>query len=408
MTVVFTRIKITGKTVFEKLFGWFPFFRPLHMHVPLREVFLKKKRTFITIFALATSALFLIDSFALSYQMVAIIVQNFNNYYAYDVEVVLTQPTDISYISSFMQVNGTDITHSELFVSLYPQIYKDGKFLNWVELRCYQENSTMRNYHVIKGSSKSKNDLTPSTILIGQTIASKYDIELGDKLTFGMANYSVTVKGLVGELIDTSLLWTLEAFQQSNISFLFGMQNDQVNGIVFNIAPDTDVEKLREIFQENFDISSWTLSKTAKAATLAMMEAFLGFLSMFILVGLAIAVIFSFNSMYIAFTDRQMDFISFKAMGIKPRFLRKMVFWENAILVVIGMFITIPLGMAFYSWSIDYMIGTRFYMPKTIPWWHWIIILALMLVSLFLATWRLMRRYNKMYLPDVLRQTVFS
>lgn len=408
MSVAFTRIKITGKTLFEKLFGWIPLFKPLHMHIPVREVFLKKKRTLITIFALATSAIFLIDSFALSYQMVAIVLNNFNKYNSYDVELMFTQPTEISDISAFLHTNGTGVTHHEFFISIYPQIYKDGEFLNWIELRAYQENSTIRHYHVIKGSVKSKADLTPDSIIIGQTIASKYDINVGDTLMIGGANHTLSVQGLVGELIDTSLLWTLESFRQSNIGAFYGITASQVNGLVLKVSKDTDLEQLHRLFQENFGISYWSISDDAKEAMLRLMEATLEFQVVFILVGLAIAVIFSFNSMYLAFTDRQMDFVSFKAMGIKTKILRKMIFWENAILVVVSMFVIIPIGSFFYAWSIDYMLGERFYIPKTIPWWHWIIVFLLLLLSLFLATWRLIRRYKKMFLPDVLRQTNFS
>ncbi|NPE09474.1 MAG: ABC transporter permease [Asgard group archaeon] len=105
MTATFTRIKTKGKSVSEKLLGWFPIFKPIHMAVPLREIFMKKKKTIITIFALTTSMVFLVDSLAMEYNMYDIMRSNFTEFNTYDVQIHLETPESIEKILSFIFKN---------------------------------------------------------------------------------------------------------------------------------------------------------------------------------------------------------------------------------------------------------------------------------------------------------------
>ena len=89
MSATFTRIKTTGKSIIEKIFGWIPLFKPIHMLVPLREVFMNKKKTLITILALTTSMIFLVNSIALEWNMYDIMVNNFQEYNTYDLQLKL-------------------------------------------------------------------------------------------------------------------------------------------------------------------------------------------------------------------------------------------------------------------------------------------------------------------------------
>ncbi|MHA1815255.1 MAG: FtsX-like permease family protein, partial [Candidatus Heimdallarchaeaceae archaeon] len=133
--------------------------------------------------------------------------------------------------------------------------------------------------------------------------------------------------------------------------------------------------------------------------------AMLGIMMLFLGIGILIGVMFSFQSMYMAFVDRHQDFLSFKAMGTKTKYLRNMIFWENAILSTISLILTIPIGYLTYVWSMDYIMGDSFYMPTTIPGYAWPIALLISLFSILLATLRLMRKIKKMNLADELRQS---
>jgi len=301
MTATFTRIKKTGKSAAEKLLGWIPLFKPIHMTVPLREVFMKKKKTLISIFALTTSMIFLVNSVALEYNMYAVMMNNFNVYHTYDVQVELETPVPVQMIENFMKNDSIkpleDITRSEIFIDIFTKISFQDEFLGWAQLYCYQENSTLRSYNVIKGDSTEKSDLNSQEILLGNSIAGKYNLSLGDKIDLGiLGNLSVEISGLVGELIDYSVLWTYESFQESNISSYFGMPKGYVNGILFTVKDDTDLKELRQVFEENLEINTWIESEVALHSTMVLMESMMAIMSILLVIGIVIGVLFSFQS----------------------------------------------------------------------------------------------------------------
>ena len=249
MSTVFTRIKTTGKSVSERMLGWIPLFKSIHMVVPLREVFLKKRKSLITIFALITSMIFLVSSLAMVSNIFAVMTNNFEEYNAYDVQVVFETPVSINNIKNFMEESNPevldDVNHYEVFVSIYTKIIHNNELLSWTEFECYQQNSSLRNFNVIKGEFEQNSDLDNETVLLGNTIAGKYDIKIGDEIEIGiLGNYSVTVIGLVGELIDYAVLWTYESFQESNANLFFGIPNNWVNGVIFTVNDGADLQEI--------------------------------------------------------------------------------------------------------------------------------------------------------------------
>ena len=165
-----------------------------------------------------------------------------------------------------------DINHYEVYVGIYTKIIHNNELLSWTELSCYQENSTLRNFNVIKGEFEKNSDLTNGSVLLGNTIAGKYDIEIGDEIEIGiLGNYSVTVTGLVGELIDYAVLWTYESFQESNANHFFGIPDNWVNGIIFTFNDGADLQAIRAEFDDRFDIAMWTESEKVRESVLLVL-----------------------------------------------------------------------------------------------------------------------------------------
>jgi len=410
MHMVFNRIKITSKTFSEKIFGWIPIFRSIHMYIPLREIFLRKKRTIFTILALTTSMIMLINSAAMEYNAYAQITDNFDKYNKADVEIVLENPIPISDINGFMSNQSNElISHSEVYLDLYTKITYRDEFLTWTELQCFQSNSTLRIFNVIEGDGENKTNLNSNKILLGQSLAGKYDINVNDQIEIGQTeNFSVQVGGFIGEMIDFNVLWTLEAFETGNISAYYNIPKGYVNGILLDVTDGANMTELRHIFEDHFQISQWTISETSRNSVMTLMNTMLGILLLFLLIGIGIGVMFSFSSMYLAFIDREDDFLALKAMGTKNKYMRRIIFWENVFLSGFSLILTVPLGYLTYRWSLNYMIGDKYYIPLTIPWFIWILVFILSMFSIGLATSRLMRKIKKMNLPDELRQRMIS
>ena len=410
MSAVFNRITATGKGLLEKLFGWLPMFNKIRGYIPLREIFLRKKKTVVTVLALSTSMLILINSVAMVYNMQAQIDDNYNTFHQEDIKIVFQSPVAVDNITHFMNNDAKEkVEYFELYIDLYTKLTHEGEFLTWTELECYQKNSTLRNFNIIEGDIENKKALDEGKILLGNSIAGKYDIEINDEIEIGLiANYSVKVAGKVGELIDFNALWTIEAFHSSNVSAYFGMQSGYVNGILLKISEDTDVKDLRKFIEQHYELDKWEEAETAKNAVSTMMNTIMSMLIAFVLVGVLIGFTFSFSSMYISFIDRESDFLALKAMGAEKKHIRSIIFWENALLSLFSLIITIPLGSLMFRWSIEYMMGDKFYFPTTIPLVIWLMVFGLSLISIAFATRKLSKKIDNLDLANELRQRTIN
>ncbi|MCF2138761.1 MAG: ABC transporter permease [Candidatus Lokiarchaeota archaeon] len=410
MSAVFNRIKSIKSTVSEKFFSWIPIFHPLHMRIPIREIFLRKRKSIITILAISTSMIMMINSLAMVSNMFTGINRNFTEYNTADYQVILETPIPVSEITDFMNsLPSNTIDHYEAKITLYSPLYFENDSKGALIIECYQENSTLRNVHIIQGSINSIKDTTPNEIIMGSGIADKFGITLGDTIQIGLfENISVKVVGLVGELIDYSAFWSIEAFQSNNISTKFGLLPNYVNGFIFNPHAGVDITSLRAQIENNFSVAQWVNAKQSQQSILTLMQSMMSLLFLFILIGMFIGIFFSFNTMYMGFISRENDFLAFKAMGTNPRYFTKMIFWENAILSVFSLIITVPVGYYVYWRSMDYLLGNRYYMPLSIPWYTWPLALLLSFISIWMATLRLTKRIRKMNLADELRSQMVS
>ncbi|RLI63864.1 MAG: hypothetical protein DRO88_08785, partial [Promethearchaeia archaeon] len=410
MSAVFNRIKSVKSTLSEKFLSWNPLFHPIHMRIPIREIFLRKRKSLITVLAITTSMIMMVNSLAMVANIYTGIDNNYSVYNKADYNVILQNPIPQSNISQFIQsLPDEPISDYEMKLSVYSPLYFENESKGTLIIECYQENSTLRNVNVVKGSINSLKQTTPNSILLGGAIAEKYGISVGDKIQIGLFdNITVEVVGLVGEMIDYSAFWSIEAFYSENISTKFGIMPNMVNGFMFDLKTDVNVTEIRNQIESNLSVAQWADVKQARQSVMSLMQSMMSILILFIMVGMFIGVLFSFNTMYMGLISRESDFLAFKAMGTNPRYFSKMIFWENAILSLFSLILTIPVGYYAYWQSMDYLMGDRFYMPLSIPWYTWPAVLLLSLVSIGLATRRLTKRIRKLDLANELRTRMVS
>ena len=410
MSAIFNRIKATKSTHSERLFSWLPGFRSIHMKVPIREIFLRKRKSAITILAITTSMIMLITSIAMIGNMFGALNKNFEVYNTAEYRILFENPVPSANISYFMNDLPADtIDHYEITIKVYSNLNIDGESKGGFVIECYQANSTFRNLNVVEGGITDKKSLNSTSIFLGTAVTSKSEIMLGEKIQIGLVdNFTVEVVGVVGEFMDHSGYWTIEAFNSNNNSYHFGLPTNYINGLLFNPGEDVDMVELRETIGAEFPIAQWIDAKQSQQSMMSLIQSMMSLLILFIIVGMLIGVLFSFNTMYMGFISRENDFLAFKAMGTNPRYFSKMIFWENAILSLFSLIVTIPVGYFVYWQSMNYMMGDSFYVPLSIPWYTWPAVLGLSFISIGLATRKLTKRIRKMNLADELRSRMVS
>lgn len=413
MVAPYSKSQLGSEPILEKILKKMKILRRFSTKIPLRTVFMNKKRSFSTVVAVATSMIILVAAGSMIFDLVYTMDQNFTNYEKNDVNVYLQQPISESSIKGFMQ-NIDGIASVEGYIGT--QVFISGFDHDNVRvpLHAYHENSTLRNYHIVKGNTELEmSDLDKNSILIGSELAEEHGISVGDVLTvnFDPLNiFDLEIVGITGELFDTALLWTIESLQENTLSVQGISTSENVTGFVFkfdNGISDERITEIKSIIVNHFYPYVYSETNEMLVTIESMMEAMMGLLIFIGLLGLTALILFTFSSMSLAMMDREMEFLALKAMGSRRRVLLKVIFLENVLYGIFGLIIGIPLSLALLQPSFDYLIDGM-YMPVYVPPELWIIVISSIIFCVFLSTALLALRTWRSSLPDMLHNRGIS
>ncbi|MFX0172601.1 MAG: FtsX-like permease family protein [Candidatus Hodarchaeota archaeon] len=413
MVAPYSKSQLGKEPILEKILQPFRIFKRLSTKVPLRTVFMNKKRSLSTIIAVATSMIILVAAGSMIFDLVYSMDQNFTHYEKHDVNVYLQKPIPEWSIKSKVQdIQGIAAVEGYIGTQVFISDFDHEEVR--VPLHAFHENSTLREYHIIKGNKNLEmSDLGKNTILIGSELAEKHGIKVGDILTvtFDPFNiFSLEIVGVTGELFDTALLWTIEGLQE-NTAFVQGIATfENVTGFVFRFddgVTETRVAEIKSQIVNQFYPYVYSETKEMLVTIESMLEAIMGLLLFVGLLGLMALILFTFSSMSLAMMDREMEFLALKAMGSKRRTILKVIFLENALYGAFGLIIGIPLSLALLEPSFDYLIEGM-YMPVYVPLELWLIVISSIIFCVFLSTVLLAWRTWRSSLPDMLHHRGIS
>ncbi|MFX1517183.1 MAG: ABC transporter permease [Promethearchaeota archaeon] len=359
---------------------------------------MNKRRSLSTAMVVAASMVILVVSSSLFYDYVYALNQNYDHYEKYDVKVLLARPLAEANIKNWIQQNIPDIAEVEGFI--HTSVWIENQR---VPLQAFHQNSSLREYNVIKGENK----LNESKILMGSNLAKDLEKKLGDKISFSFdlqTNVSVEIAGITGEIAENTIFWTIEGIQQSIVDIQQIGIPENITAFVFNFDETTSTSAKTEIkllIQENFRPFAYLDSSEVKQTVMELLSMFMQILVLVALLGLATLVLFTFSSMSLAMMEREMEFMALRAMGAKRITILKIIFTENLIYGVFGFLIGVPLSIALLKPTYDFVMPDL-YLPAVVPIELWsfvfIIIGLCVLCSTTLIAWRIWRSS----LPDML------
>ena len=401
MTSTYTRVALNRRPVLERVLKKVPGFKGILASVPLRETFMNKKRSSLTIIAIAVSTIILVVSGAMMVDILLGVQTDYTVYNTYDGKVVMSSFEPWSSVSATLKDKlGNNIT-AEPYLFLPLDVYSGSNYLSNQPIEVINRSSSMRDFHIIEGGAPVENS---NEILVGEVSARDWNVSVGSTLTLkiGELNQSVNVKvsGIVGELIDTDLYTYFDVLDTT-----LHLPTTYVNGFLFDVTNNNDqtFSSVEDVIYQNFNVIQLENAQSTFETTMGLFEVFVEFLSMFMVIGMAMVVVFTFNTIYVSYSDREMEYLALRAQGMKRRSLLKVLGIETIILGIVGFVISIPLSYVASVWALDYMMGKNYYIQVFIPDWMWIGLFVLTMGSVILASILVARRVNKAKLPDVLR-----
>ncbi|UCE13172.1 MAG: FtsX-like permease family protein [Candidatus Heimdallarchaeota archaeon] len=380
--------------VLERIMRPFGIFKRLTSKIPLRSVFMNKRRSLSTAMVVSASMVILVISASLFYDYVYALEKNYAFYEKYDAKVLLPSPYEEIDIIEWIQQNTPGIAEVEGF--LYTTVWVANQR---VPLQAFHQNSSLRDYNVIAG----KKALTEEKLLIGDNLAKDLEIKLGDDITLSFdlqTNITVEVAGITGEIAENTLLWTIEGIQQS----IPGAHPGNITAFVieFNETVSTaEKAHIKQLIQEQFHPYVYVDSTEAKETILELLSMFMQILVLVAILGLATLVLFTFSSMSLAMMEREMEFLALRSLGATRRSILFVIFTENLIYGLFGFLIGVPLSLALLEPTYNYILPDL-YLPAVVPWELWIFIVGIISVCVFLATSLIAWRTWRSSLPDML------
>lgn len=385
------------KPLVERLVDRFGRKKSIMARIPLRNLSRHKVRTCVTVIALAFSLILVFVCLAMALGFSQPLHKNYDEYELWDLKATFSEGMDTDSVTSILDSSAMDGIEGEPHLDNFLPVLH-GKDMEFVHIQAFSENSKLRNFNVIEG----KKDFGKG-ILAGSIMASDLDLKVGSKVTFvvGINTTTLTITGITGELLDDSFLMTLE---QAKV--LFGTEN-LVNALVVDIG-SMSRDSAEALLRENFPIASFSYTEDLIFGMETLLEGMISMFFIFIGFGMIAEILFISTTIVLNILDREMEFISLRAMGANPGRIRRMIVNESMLLLLGGLIVGLPL--AFYStqWAMRVIAQDLMYYELEIGPLVYILTALLALISTALASFISSRHIIKQKLVDSIRQRTIA
>ena len=397
LTSQYNTAVFSHKPIVERLLDLFGKHKNILARVPLRNLSRHRIRTGVTVVALAFSMILVFATIALANSFTKPIEDNYDRYEKWDLQAALVDYHPRGTVErSLGNISGDGIT-AEPAVRDFVAVRRDDRLV-FARVQAFSENSTLRSFHVIEG----RND-PDSGILVGSILAKDLGLEPGGEVTLVVGNATSTVRiaGITGELMDDSFLMTLAQAD----SYLY--TGGSVNSVLISMG-DSSREDIERSVHAELPVASFSYTEDVITGMESLMRSLLMVFFIFIAFGVIAEVLFISTTVVLSILDREMEFISLRAMGADPGRIRRMVVSESLFLLVLGLIIGLPLGALTSQWTFEYLMAELMYFDITIDPAAYIYTSLIAVAATVLSSFISARHITKQKLADTIRNKMIS
>jgi putative ABC transport system permease protein len=385
------------KPLLERLFEKFPGQRTILSRVPLRNLFRHRSRTILTVIAISVSMVLVFASLGMTINFLQPLQRNYSNYEKWGLMVTLNGYQNETQTLSKLSSPSMSVLKGEAMIDDYAGI-ETSTGVQFVHVQAFEKNSSLRSFNVIRGNA----DLT-NGVLVGSILAKKQSLKVGDTLTFIVANRTSQTKvvGITGELIDDSVLMTLGT--ATNLLYTGGT----VNALIMDTGALSD-SQIESVVRSNFSVASFVFTTNVLNGIATLLSGVVALMSMFIIFGVVAEVLFISSTMVLNVIERDLEFISLRAMGADPRRILRMVTNEIGILLVPGIIIGLILGVFATQWIIGAIVQNLMYYNIVVGPTTYVVTAIIAALAAYLAAYISARHITKLKLVDTIRQRMLT
>ena len=396
MTSQYLTQSFSKKPLLERLFERLPGQKSILSRIPVRNLFRHRRRTTVTVVAIAVSMIIVFASLGLTLNFLQPLQRNYSQYEKWGLEVTLAGYQNETQILSRLASPSMAGFQGEAMIDSYVGIETNAG-VQFVHVQAFEGNTTLRSFNVISGSADLKDG-----VLVGSILAAKQGIKVGDALTFVVGNQTnqAQVVGITGELVDDSVLMTLGT--AANLLHTGG-----VNAIIMDTRALSQ-SQVESVVRSNFDVTTFVYTSDVLNGLTSLLNAIVALMSIMIVFGVVAEVLFISSAVVLNITERDSEFISLRAIGADPKRILRMVINENMILLVPALVMGLVAGGFATQWITAAIVSGLMTYSLTAGATTYVLTAVIAIVSVYLAAYLSARHITRQKLVDNIRQRMLT
>ncbi len=337
----------------------FEYVKPLWLRISffskltIRNIFLYKKRTAMTIFGVMGCVALLLTGFGIGDALENVLPLQFNKIYTFNATAVLNETamnTSKNKVQEVIEPIGEELYFSEYSIDFE---YKGKSNADMIVYMFVPENPDVlsdfiRFYDPYTGNQFN---LTPDDgVVITKNIASVFNVNIGDNLTLRHNNKAVDVKvaGISENYFNNYVFLTPTRYED-----LFA-EHAEYNRINIKINDGLDVNDTTDYLMSTDLFLGISNSEEFQNEFSSLTVGLNAVVRMLIILAVLLGVVVLYNLTYISITERTREISTLKVLGLNSFKCAKYIYKESFYLTVLG----IGLGLLFGTWLIDLVIKT--------------------------------------------------
>lgn len=258
--------------------------------------------------------------------------------------------------------------------------------------------SSLRHPRVIEGRPLRKNET--EGVLMERRLARTLGLAVGDTLSVEgpRAGYDARLIGIFSGALPG------EAFTTRESARIWLDLEEQNTGVLLT----ADASLSTNLLYGTTRVGKVTTREVLVAEVLTHLNEIAGIVYLAAVFSIAVALLFLYTSTAFTFMEREADFVLLNTLGFSPRTVAAMVRVELGTLGVIGVLLSVPLGIVLAQWLNGILSKAWFQVPTTVATSDVLSIVVPALLLLPLIALPLIKRLRAQHMTSALRQRSFG
>jgi len=362
----------------------------------LRNLFRYKKRALLTSLGVIFSSAILLVALSMGDSMDFMIKQQYGNIQNYDIKVKLSKLISIEELN-----NIKNITHVK---EMEPILETGVEISNGWKSKTVGFTALVKEPEMYKVEDKSGNAMSiPSNgVLISEKLANTLGVKVNDSVNIkfyfpGKEKKEMVVRGIVVQYLGLSTYTSMD-----NLNSILG-EGMIASSAVLKLDNINFENEIKDKLKDMPNVTSVESKSDSLNALLSAMGAMQASIGVYIMLAAILLSAVLYNIATINIFERQRELATLKVLGFSNNEVKKLIFNENYIIVILGMIVGLPFGKWLGASLMASSSTDAYTIPYVVEFKTYIIAIILTLLFTAITNLTLMKKIKALDMIEVLK-----